>query len=176
MIYVKKLGLGKRILLVKKLYYRAFPESERVPFGVLRVISLLPQNYFYALYDDEKFIGMLYYVTNEDNLLGCYLAIDDTIRSKGYGTKVLEWLKNQKSNIYLIMESVDVECENKAQRISRQGFYERNGFVDTGYWYVDYYNEYYDILNNSNKFDVEAYRRLGRRFTFWDRALRVVKK
>ncbi len=176
MINVKKLGLGKRVSLVKELYYRAFPENERLSFGLLRVISLLPQNYFYALYDDGKFIGMLYYVTNKDNLLGCYFAIDDTIRSNGYGTKALEWLKNQKNNIYVIMESADVDCNNKEQRVSRQGFYRRNGFSDTGYWYVDYYNEYYDILSTNKNFDVESYRRLGKRFTFWDRKLNIVKK
>ena len=176
MVTVKKLGLGKRNKLVEELYHSAFPSNERLSFSLLKILSLLPENYFYALYDEEQFIGLLYYVTDRDNLLGCYFAIDDKIRSKGYGKQVLSFLKSQKRNAYVIMESVDVNSDNKEQRLSRQSFYTRNGFTDTGYWYVDYYNEYYDILSTGNEFDVEAYRRLGKRFTFWDRKLKVVKK
>ena len=59
-----------------------------------------------------------------------YIAINDEIRSKGYGSKILTYLKenNPTLPISLNVEMLDDNASNKEQRIKRVVFYERNGF------------------------------------------------
>ena len=70
-----------------------FPQNEQIPMRLLRVLAFRKNVNFRAFYDDDQFCGVLY--TAEDNkyIFVLYLAVNDRIRSKGYGTKILDWLK-----------------------------------------------------------------------------------
>ena len=57
---------------------------------------------FRAFYENEQFCGVLY--TTEDNkyIFVLYLAANDQIRSKGYGTKILDCLKQNTEKVIVL--------------------------------------------------------------------------
>ena len=96
-----------------------------------------------------------------------YLAVNDRIRSKGYGTKILDWLKqNTEKIIVLNVESLNPSAPNAQHREKRISFYSRNGVFDTGCRFVDG-DETYSVLASDNAhFDSKEYEMLLSRFSF----------
>ena len=96
-----------------------------------------------------------------------YLAIDTSIRSKGYGTKILSLISNNKqnNNIILNIETVSNKYVDYKQRLNRQKFYFKNGFIDTKYKLVDSGN-IYDVLYKGNNFSKSEYEKLLKTFSF----------
>ena len=80
-----------------------FPQNEQIPMWLLRVLAFRKNVNFRAFYDDDQFCGVLY--TAEDNkyIFVLYLAVNDRIRSKGYGTKILDWLKQNTEKEFLFI-------------------------------------------------------------------------
>ena len=80
----------------------AFPSNEQIPMWLLRVLAFRKNVNFRAFYDDDQFCGVLY--TAEDNkyIFVFYLAVNDRIRSKGYGTKILDWLNQNTEFLFII--------------------------------------------------------------------------
>lgn len=84
---------------------------------LLSVLAFRKSVNFKAFYDDDQFCGVLY--TAEDNkyIFVPYLAVNDLIRSNGYGTKILDWLKeNTEKIIVLNVESLNPSAPNALQR------------------------------------------------------------
>ena len=84
---------------------------------LLNVLAFRKSVNFKAFYDDDQFCGVLY--TAEDNkyIFVLYLAVNDLIRSNGYGTKILDWLKeNTEKIIVLNVESLNPSAPNALQR------------------------------------------------------------
>lgn len=101
----------------------AFPPNEQIPMWLLRVLAFRKNVNFRVFYDDDQFCGVLY--TAEDNkyIFVFYLAVNDRIRSKGYGTKILDWLKqNTEKIIVLNVEAINPSAENALQREKRISF------------------------------------------------------
>lgn len=75
---------------VIKLYKEAFPKEERIPIWLLKKLARKNKANFYGIYDNEKFIGLIYNIYYKDIVFIFYLAIDKETRGKGYGlcTKV----------------------------------------------------------------------------------------
>ena len=89
----------------------AFPRNEQIPMWLLRVLALRKSVNFRAFYEDEQFCGVLYTVENNKYIFVLYLAVNDQIRSKGYGTKILGWLKqNTEKIIVLNAESLNLSA------------------------------------------------------------------
>ena len=60
-----------------------------------------------------------------------FLAIEEDKRGKGYGSEVLETIKDMyKDRIVTlaIEDTVDIDASNYEQRINRLAFYKKNGF------------------------------------------------
>ncbi len=128
----------------ENLYLNAFPEEERPPFDfTLR----FKDNVMYAIEDDGTYVGLIDLSHNEDIVYIFFLAVDPIHRNKGYGARILKDITNKYADkrIYLSIEAVDPSAENYAQRLSRLGFYERNGFHPTGERFIEYGVEY-DLL------------------------------
>ncbi len=95
-----------------------------------------------------------------------FLAVNDRLRSSGYGSAILEWLKEQSAGkaICLTIEDPYIRTENMEQRLKRLAFYVRNGFYETG-WVHEDKNELYLILSTKELFlqieYLEAIRVLG---------------
>lgn len=90
-----------------------------------------PKDTFYALVEDNEFIGLLYTIKTEKMVYVFFFAIEEKMRGKGYGTEVLKKLSEMYPDraISLMIEDTDEEdAENLDERIGRLKFYEKNGF------------------------------------------------
>ena len=91
---------------------------------------------FIVWYDGELWIGFNYLLFYKDLIFVQYVAIDSNIRSKGYGGKVIEKIKEiyPEYRIALGIEQLNKEAKNNELRIRRKNFYLKNGFIDSGYY------------------------------------------
>lgn len=117
--------------LLKQLYKKAFPIEERAPFWLLSAKAKKENVDFWAIYDSHKFVGLIYIVNYADLSYIFYFAVLDFERGKGYGSKVLETVKQKYQNrrIFLAIEQLDEDSENYDIRVKRKRFYRQNGFV-----------------------------------------------
>ncbi len=89
------------------------------------------------------------------------------IRSKGYGSAILEIIKREHPDkvLTLNIEPLDCNADNYEQRKSRLAFYERNGFCVTDYVINDT-GEDYTILSSSPNYAVEDFKKAVRKLSF----------
>lgn len=142
----------------KDLYERAFPKSEKYPLLMLQILAQRNGIDAHSFYEDGKFVGLLYTVESSSMVFVLYLAVNDKIRSRGYGTKILEWLKAKAGSrgIGLNIEPVDPTADNALQRQRRATFYEKNGIVDTGYR-LGAQGQVYAVYSSAHPFVPENY-------------------
>lgn len=135
MIHLISLDKTKVMPKVKDLYINEFPAFERLPFWYLVYKSKKKNSDFYAIYDDSEYIGLLYLTYYKDIVYIFYLAIDPSQQSKGYGSKILQYLKEvyKDKRLLLNIEKVDSSADNYEQRFKRKRFYEKNGFKNTNF-------------------------------------------
>jgi GNAT superfamily N-acetyltransferase len=150
---------------VKELYYGSFPENERIPMNLL--MWKAKQNFvdFLLLYDEEKFVGFTYLITNEDLTYVLYIAIDSSVRSKGYGGHALAKIKDKYPNnrIILNIEVSDEKASNYEQRVTRRKFYTRNGYEGSSFLYRDRWG-LYEVMVQGGKFNEEEFYALLKNF------------
>lgn len=163
-IFSRKLNEYKDIC---RLMRTAFPKNEQIPMWLLRVLAVRRSVNFRAFYEDKQFCGILYTVEDYKYIFVLYLAINDRIRLKGYGTKILDWLKqNTEKIIILNVESLNPFAENAFQREKRISFYSRNGIYDTRCRFVDGDETYSVLASDTDHFDSKEYEMLLSRFSF----------
>lgn len=159
----KKLNEYKKII---EIYKKSFPKNEKLPVFLLNIMSKRECVDFLAFYDNDTFCGFTYLVNDKNMTFVLYLAVDDSIRSNGYGSKIIRWIiNNKKDNIVLNIEEVDKQYNNYEQRLIRQKFYLKNGFIDTGYNIKDR-EDIYDVLYKGNNFIKKEYENLIKSFSF----------
>jgi len=119
---------------VENLMNSAFPNEEQIPMVFLLSRAKKDFTDFLAYYDDDKFVGFTYLITDNDLTFIQYIAVDSTLQSKGYGSMILSHIKDMYPNnrVALNLEMLDENAENTEQRIKRRAFYAKNGYVDTG--------------------------------------------
>ena len=154
-------------LQVMELYEEAFPPRERMPFDLMLEVSQLDNADLCSVYDDDEFVAFYLLIRNENLRYVSFLAVTPRKRGQGYGTKVLEFIKENYADYDLILdeEPVDPNAENSDQREARERFYTRNGFVSTGY-VITAYGQDYEILNTGGDFDIEDYINIFRSIGF----------
>lgn len=103
---------------------------------------------FCSLYDNDEWVGFIYTLKNDSLAYVFFLAIDDTKRSHGYGSKLIKLLTERYAGLVigLSAERPDDQAENNEQRIRRQKFYQRNDFLHSGYYSVEKGGEKFDFL------------------------------
>lgn len=117
---------------LEELYLSAFPKEERFSFWILEDCSKEDNSDLYAILDNDKFVGMCYIVNCDGAYYLMYLAIQDELRNKKYGSKILEDLKEKYKTLFL---SIDKPIDEIS--VKRKKFYLRNGFYDTNKYYED---------------------------------------
>lgn len=153
---------------VYDLIYDSFPLDEILPMCVLNRRATKSHIDFLVVYDNNQFVGMTYVVTNDEDSI-CYvffLAICESERGKGYGTKVLQHLKIKYikyNSMILIVEEIDEKYDNYDQRLNRLSFYKRNGFKLQGIKTSEQ-NVVFDVLAYGNPITIEQYKRTMRCF------------
>lgn len=132
---------------VNNLYIKAFPKNERLPLSLLTFRAMGHAIDFLSLHDGDSFVGFCYLVTKDNLTFVFYLAIDDTKRGKGYGSKALEAIDNycSSSRIILNIESQDETSTNADQREKRKKFYLKNGYRSTSIKVIEM-NACYEML------------------------------
>lgn len=142
LINIKKLNKQE-----KELYKEAFPANERIPIFILKHLAKKDKADFYGIYDDEKFVGIIYIIYYKDIVFISYFAISNKFRGNGYGGRVIDLIKNKykENRIILNIEVLDEKASNNKQRIRRKAFYEKCGFKDLGY-FIKEGDEKYEML------------------------------
>lgn len=131
-ISVRKVKLRSKD--VKRIYFESFPKKERMPFGTMVAMSKLWNTRFLSFYENDVLCGFVYFAVFGKIVFIMFLAIDERLRSKGYGSIVLKEISNRYSNKKIIVsiepcdEAPDIELRKK-----RKAFYLRNGYRETGY-------------------------------------------
>lgn len=118
---------------VNSLYKTAFPREERAPLPFLYQRMQKGQGAFYAVTDKDEFIGLVYIISIGKLAYVFYLAIRESKRGQGYGTKILGTLKKKYKDYTLILNIEDPgepNAPNPEERRNRLHFYEENGFQD----------------------------------------------
>ena len=120
---------------VVELMLTAFPPEERIPIWLLNILSKKRNVNFNAWYDNKELCGITYTIESEKMIFLLYFAVNAQLRSKGYGSRIIEEIKKiaGKREIILNVEKPDEDAENNAQRVQRIAFYERNGFYQSGF-------------------------------------------
>jgi hypothetical protein len=118
--------------LIKRLFISAFPKEERPPFFVLSSRAKRGNGDMLIAKDNGEFIGFIYVVSDVKLSYLFFLAVEDSKRGMGYGTKIPDSVKTRYSGnkIFLAREGLDEPCDNMEQRQNRHKFYLKNRFVD----------------------------------------------
>ena len=118
---------------VSKLYLSAFPEDERPPLFVFyNAVYKFKRNQVIGYYDNGEFIGFVYLVFYRSILYIAFFAVSPNKRGQGYGTAILNDIRDSYPNItkLLCFEEVDTKYVDHDVRLRRQNFYFRNGYID----------------------------------------------
>jgi GNAT superfamily N-acetyltransferase len=153
--------LGNR---VNALYTDAFPRVDKFAFDAMCRFAADGGAEFSAYLDDGEFCGFSYVLKAEKYLFVLYLAVEVAERSKGYGSRVIDRLKQENPGMDLVLD-IELPYEdapNAEQRYRRRAFYERNGFWCTGDVFgVD--DNLYLIMTTAEKWDREDFMACAKR-------------
>ncbi len=154
----KNNNISKRL---ERLYRAAFPREERPPYFYIKWKAMKQGADFFGIYDNNRFIGLIYTVTNKDVAYIFFFAIEEDYRGLGYGSQVLSKVKHKyrDKRIVLCIEALDENSANYDERIKRKEFYAKNGFFDTGVR-VREFGVNYEMLSCFGDVSYDDYNRL----------------
>ena len=118
-----------------------------------------------AFLDGDTFAGMTFLLTFEDITHILYLAVSQDLRDKGYGSAILQKIRElyQGQRIIADLELPEANIPNEAQRKKRTAFYEKNGYVFTDIVYR-WENEDYRIMSDGGDVTFDEFRRFWQYF------------
>lgn len=111
----------------------AFPPEEYLAPSELIRMAQEDGFDFWALYDNDVFVGFMTVKIYKRISYLFFLAIDSKLRAHGYGSSAIETLKSlyPKSQQVVDFEMLNEKATNNEQRISRRNFYLKNGYKPT---------------------------------------------
>lgn len=122
---------------VESLLITAFPETERRNLDLQRQYADHNPNFkVYAVYEGDVFVGFFTLWTFQSFSYVEHLAVSPSLRNKGYGTCILQYIKEIVKTPLLL--EIELPCD--IQQKARQLFYEKNGFqtLDLPYFQPPY--------------------------------------
>ena len=119
---------------VYMLYQKAFPASEKKPFSVIVKKYRQGVTDVWRFTREGKFAGLIITINGQEHILLDYLAVDTAQRGTGIGSEILQLMRQAYAGkgVFLEIESVYEECDNKAERLRRKHFYEKCGMESMG--------------------------------------------
>ena len=162
---------------VQKLYVSAFPREERPPVNMFFNTVKLPNDDLFGFYENETFIGFANVILYKDICYLFFFAITQENRSKGYGTKILQILKEMYKDkvLTLCYEEIDGKYKDIELRKRRKNFYYRNGFKDNEMKTCEYGVNYETCYIGSHKVNFEDYLGLYKS-VFGKRVNKIIKE
>ncbi|MCI8361387.1 MAG: GNAT family N-acetyltransferase [Clostridiales bacterium] len=120
---------------IKRIYFETFPKKERMPFPMMVAMSKLWNTRFWGFYESGVPCGLAYLALNRKIVFVMFLAVDKSLRSKGYGSALLREIHSRypDKKIIISLEPCDANAPDIALRKRRKAFYMRNGYKETGY-------------------------------------------
>lgn len=152
---------------IRQLMRRAFPKNELIPMPILQLRALSRSVKFLAFYDKDGFCGFSYSVENEKIAFILYLAVNDKIRSRGYGAAIISQLnKVHKGKVLALnVEPLDIQADNYDQRVKRLNFYIKNGFQITNHYIFDKEDRYL-VLCTEQELPMKEYAKVLKKMSF----------
>ncbi len=149
----------ENLRFLKSLYRKTFPLSEKKPFSLMvkkqgeRKMELMTVEG-----DCGEFLGLVITILHKDIVLLDYFAIAPDHRGKGIGAQVLRMLNLRYPGKRILLEIEDPRepCKNQEERLRREAFYFRNGFVKQDYK-VWLFGVKMLVLTNGQKVSFEEY-------------------
>ena len=116
---------------IREIYLEAFPKRERKPFPVLRRSVRRGKMKVLAAVEDGVLQGFTAVIPWRDMVMVDYLAVSHKTRGKGTGSRIMQEVCRQYAGkrVVLLIERLDDQADNSAQRIARRRFYFNNGFT-----------------------------------------------
>ena len=133
---------------VSTLLVEAFPENERPSVDFFFENIKKDNNELIAFYDNDVFVGFAALAFYQDICYIFFLAVSPTKRHQGYGGQILETIKNDYQDYILLLayEEVDSKYSNYLERVNREQFYIKHGFINnnliTDEWGVHFQTAY----------------------------------
>ena len=147
--------------LVNTIYKKSFPKEERY-ISLNKMIKNKDME-LYCLVNKEEICGIICLIKYKEMVFILYLAINPEIRSKGYGSYLLNWClkKYNEKDIYLNIDEVNENEKDYEIRKRRQKFYLKNGFYMTDYISKEN-GKNFNILCNNEIIKIEDYMELDK--------------
>jgi len=81
-----------------------------------------------------SFAGIIITINGDEHILIDYLAVAENQRGTGIGSEILPLMRSRYAGkgVFLEIESVYEDCDNKAERLRRKHFYEKAGMQSMG--------------------------------------------
>lgn len=151
--------------LVKKVMKQSFSKDNRFPVWFLNILSKKKNITFRSYHGENKFIGFSYEIEYQNMVFILYMAVIKEERSKGYGSSILEDIKERHNNKQLVILSNDINKLKENDNPTRKYlFFVKNGFMETGYYLKD--EKKYRILSTDSDFDKHKFSMLLKDFSF----------
>lgn len=150
-------GFSEIALLQKE----SFPPEENYSMEQLLELAESDHIEYQSFWENDILCGILFYNVGFSMIYLFYLAVNPVLRSKGYGSEILQWLKRNYPNKVIVanIEPVEILANNAEQRRRRLTFYEKNGFQWLPYRVSDD-SGLYDIISTDNTFEEKEYMEL----------------
>ncbi|MBP5473865.1 MAG: GNAT family N-acetyltransferase [Bacteroidales bacterium] len=141
---------------VDSLAKEAFPPIEYPGLQKVMEMSKLYNADFLSIYDKADFVGFITVLKYKNLAYLYFLAVQKELRSKGYGSAILNMLKDIYPGYTQVvdLEKQDKLADNAEQRKKRLSFYMRNGYKRTGF-FAKYCGMDLEILCASEHLDPE---------------------
>jgi len=152
---------GKYWAEINALASEAFPPEEYIaPIELVRMATD-GNLVFSALSENGAFVGFMVTLQHEKMIYLFFLAITPACRSKGYGSRAIEALKEQFPDKTQVVdfEAPDESADNAEQREKRRRFYLKNGYCPTGL-FLTYFGVTYEVFCSDKHFDEIAFKEL----------------
>ncbi len=119
---VEKVAKSKRKQEIREIYKSSFQKEEKMPFNLMLIMSYLWHTEFLAFYDRETLCGFVYMATIRRQTFVMFFVVDQSLRSKGYGSCILEKIQSLHRNnkIIISIELCDKTAEDYEQRLRRK--------------------------------------------------------
>lgn len=157
---------GRNRKKIKEIYTASFLKEDRMPFWLMIALAKTKNTDFLAFYDGDTLCGFVYLAAMKDLVFVMFLAVDENLRSKGYGSKILEEVQAiyPKHKIIVSIERCDEPAENLEQKLRRKRFYLHNGYSETGYS-LEMGNKAQEILIKNGTFQAEEFSSFFRKYS-----------
>ncbi|MBP5708476.1 MAG: GNAT family N-acetyltransferase [Bacteroidales bacterium] len=141
---------------VDALAKEAFPPIEYPGLQKVMEMSQKHNADFLSIYDKSDFVGFITVLKYKNLAYLYFLAVQKELRSKGYGSAILNMLKDIYPGYTQVvdLEKQDELADNAEQRKKRLAFYMRNGYKRTGF-FAKYCGMDLEILCASEHLDPE---------------------